>query len=72
MAKTTIHTIPVQVDGMAVFDLRYAHGTSVATQITLALENSEIMHMVDLLRKDVEEVEYTPTAYINIITKDIV
>ncbi len=69
-AKTNIFTIPVQVNGMVSFDLYYAHGESVAGQITVALANPKILYHLEMMQEEIDHVEYIPTSYINIITKE--
>ena len=70
-ASLKIFTMPVRVDGKDIIDIRYAHGDSMAGIISLALSNREVIYEMEALGKDTETVEYIPTSYINIITKDI-
>ncbi len=70
-ASLKIFTMPVRVDGKDIIDIRYAHGDSMAGIISLALTNREIIYELEVLGNDIETVEYIPTSYINIITKEL-
>ena len=69
-ANFKIFTIPIQIDGEFIFDLSYAHGESVSGQVTVALANAGILYELEIRKKNVDYVDYIPTSYINIITKD--
>ena len=69
-AKTKIFSIPVSIDDMMVLDLFYAHGTSVAAQIGLALAHPAIISNLDASYRIAVSAEFIPTSYINIITEE--
>jgi hypothetical protein len=63
-----IFSIPVSVDGVMVYDLFYAHGTSTATQVGLALAHPVVVRRLEKSGRIADTVEYIPTSYIDIIT----
>ena len=69
-ARSKIFSIPVSIDDMMVFDLFYAHGTSMATQIGLALSHPAIIQNLDASDRIAASTEYVPSNYINIITEE--